>query len=140
MPDKLKFLQEMTRVCTPGGRIILVTWCCRALAPGEKLSADEQTLLDRICAAYFLPAWCSIDRYREIAVSLGLQGIKTDDWSADVQPFWRAVIDTALTPRGLFGLLKSGLGTIRGALVMPLMQQGLRRGLIKFNLLTATKA
>ncbi len=57
-----------------------------------------------------------------------------------MQPFWRAVIDTALTPQGLFGLLKSGLKTIKGAIVMPLMQQGLRRGLIKFNLLTATKA
>ena len=40
----------------------------------------------------------------------------------DVQPFWRAVIDTALTPRGIMGLLRSGLGTIKGALVMPLMQ------------------
>jgi hypothetical protein len=27
-----------------------------------------------------------------------------------------------------------------GALVMPLMQQGLRRGLIKFNLMTCVKA
>jgi tocopherol O-methyltransferase len=143
MPDKRRFMAEMARVCKPGGCIILVTWCCRSLQPGEtELSADEQRMLDQLCKAYYLPQWASIDQYRAIATDLQLQGIRTDDWSADVQPFWRAVIDTALTPRGVFGLLNSlraGLGTIRGALVMPLMQRGLRRGLIKFNLLTATK-
>ena len=104
-----------------------------------------------------------IDTYRDLAVSFGLQNIRTEDWSKEVQPFWRAVIETALTPRGILGLFRSGMGTMRGALVMPLMQQGLRRcvlhapgcllcvltpswlarlilrGLIRFNLLTATR-
>lgn len=140
MPDKRLFMSEMARVCTPGGRIILVTWCCRPLRPDEAaFQADEQRLLDRLCKAYYLPPWASIDTYQGIATDLGLQDIRIDDWSLDVQPFWRAVIDTALTPRGVLGLLRSSLGTIRGALVMPLMQQGLRRGLIRFNLMTATK-
>lgn len=50
------------------------------------------------------------------------QDIKTGDWSAEVQPFWGAVIQTALTPQGFTGLLKAGAGTLRGALVMPLMK------------------
>ena len=141
MPDKQKFMSEMERVAKPGGRIILVTWCCRELQPGEAAFSDgDQRLLDRLCAAYFLPPWVPLSTYSSIASDLGLRDIRTDDWSADVQPFWRAVIETALTPQGVMGLLKSGLGTIKGALVMPLMQQGLRRGLIRFNLLTATKA
>lgn len=70
---------------------------------------------------------------------MGLQDIRTADWSREVTPFWRAVIDTALTWEGFFGLLKSGLGTIKGALVMPLMQQGLRTNVIQFNLLVGTK-
>ena len=37
------------------------------------------------------------------------------------------------------GLLKAGPATVRGGLVMPLMHQGLRRGTIRFNLITATK-
>lgn len=135
MPDKDKFMGEMLRVLKPGGRLILVTWCCR----DGVLTDKEQKLLQRICKAYFLPAWCSINRYAAIADTLGLRGVKTDDWSADVAPFWRAVIDTALTPRGIWGLLKAGLGTLKGALVMPLMQVGLRQGLIRFVLLTGTK-
>lgn len=29
MPDKERFVSELARVCTPGGRIIIVTWCHR---------------------------------------------------------------------------------------------------------------
>ena len=132
-------MAELMRVAAPGGKIILVTWCHRPLAPGEKLTDSEQRLLDQICAAYYLPAWCSMKDYEAIAMEMGMEGIRTADWSRDVQPFWRAVIDTALTPKGFFGLLKSGLGTIKGALVMPLMQAGLRTNLIQFNLLVGTK-
>jgi len=39
----------------------------------------------------------------------------------------------------VLGLLKAGPATLRGGLVMPLMQKGLRDGTIKFNLITATK-
>jgi len=29
MPDKARFVGELARVCMPGGRIIIVTWCHR---------------------------------------------------------------------------------------------------------------
>jgi tocopherol O-methyltransferase len=35
MPDKESFLNELVRVTTPGGRIIIVTWCHRELKSGE---------------------------------------------------------------------------------------------------------
>ena len=37
------------------------------------------------------------------------------------------------------GLARSGFTTLRGALVMPLMTRGYKRGLIKFGLVTAVK-
>jgi len=140
MPDKKKFVGELFRTCKPGGRVIIVTWCHRMLEDGEEaLGEDEQSLLDRICDAYYLPAWCSIGDYKEIAEDLGLQDIKIDDWTAEVQPFWGAVIRTALTMEGIKGLFKAGMTTIRGALVMPLMSQGMKKGTIKFNLITGVK-
>ena len=30
MPDKARFVGELARVCMPGGRIIIVTWCHRS--------------------------------------------------------------------------------------------------------------
>jgi hypothetical protein len=35
--------------------------------PGESgLTPEEQSLLDRICEAYYLPAWCSIADYQKL--------------------------------------------------------------------------
>lgn len=140
MPEKPKFVGELARVCAPGGRIIIVTWCHRVLQPGEAaLKPEEQELLQRICDAYYLPAWCSVADYERLFVANGLTEIKTDDWSELVAPFWGAVIETALTPEGIAGLLKAGWTTIKGSLVMPMMKMGLDQGLIKFVLITATK-
>ena len=141
MPDKQKFIQEMARVCAPNGRILIVTWCHRNLEENEtELAEDEKKLLKRICDAYYLPAWCSSDDYVKLMKDEGLKDIKTADWSLEVRPFWKAVIQTALSFRGIFGLFfKSGPKTLRGALVMPLMRKGLKDGTIKFNLLTARK-
>ena len=33
MPDKAQFVGELCRVTTPGGRVIVVTWCHRSLDP-----------------------------------------------------------------------------------------------------------
>eukprot|EP00878_Enallax_costatus_P041597 GHUV01048418.1.p1 GENE.GHUV01048418.1~~GHUV01048418.1.p1 ORF type:complete len:236 (+),score=55.99 GHUV01048418.1:323-1030(+) len=140
MPDKQRFVNELVRVCAPGGTIIIVTWCHRVLQPGEAgLNAEEQALLDRICEAYYLPAWCSIDDYKKLFEAQGLTDIKTADWSNEVAPFWAEVIKSAMTSNGLMGLLKAGWTTIKGALVMPLMAQGFKMGLVKFNLITARK-
>ena len=140
MPDKKKFVGELARVCAPKGRILIVTWCHRNLKENETdLNEDEQKLLKRICDAYYLPAWCSSDDYVKLMKAEGLKDIKTEDWSLEVRPFWRAVIKTALTWRGVLGLFKSGPETLRGALVMPLMTKGLKDGTIAFNLLTCVK-
>jgi tocopherol O-methyltransferase len=68
-----------------------------------------------------------------------LRDITTADWSAEVAPFWGEVIKTALSVRGVVGLVRAGWGTIRGALVMPLMAQGLRKGLVRFVLISGVK-
>lgn len=31
MPDKAQFINELTRVCKPGGKILIVTWCHRCV-------------------------------------------------------------------------------------------------------------
>ena len=43
MPDKEKFVSELTRVLRPGGRLILVAWTHRDLVAGEaELRPEEQ--------------------------------------------------------------------------------------------------
>jgi tocopherol O-methyltransferase len=45
------------------------------LSPGEAaLKPEEQSLLDRICEAYYLPAWCSIADYEGLFKEAGITG------------------------------------------------------------------
>ncbi|KAJ9540151.1 hypothetical protein OSB04_026657 [Centaurea solstitialis] len=140
MPDKLKFVSELARVAAPGATIIIVTWCHRDLSPTEdSLRPDEKMLLDKICDAFYLPAWCSTADYIKLLESLSLKDIKAADWSENVAPFWPAVIKSALSWNGLTSLLQSGWKTIKGALVMPLMIEGFNKGVIKFSIITCRK-
>ncbi|EOY10208.1 hypothetical protein QUC31_010138 [Theobroma cacao] len=140
MPDKAKFVNELVRVAAPGGKIIIVTWCHRDLLPSEEsLQPWEKKLLNRICNAYYLPEWCSTADYVKLLQSLSLQDIKAADWSQHVAPFWPAVIRSALTWKGFTSLLRSGLKTIKGALVMPVMIEGYKKGVIKFAVITCQK-
>ncbi|KAM7273470.1 hypothetical protein ACFE04_028134 [Oxalis oulophora] len=134
------FVGELARVAAPGGTIIIVTWCHRDLAPTEEsLQPWEKELLGKINKAYYLPDWCSSADYVNLLQSLSLQDIKSEDWTQYVAPFWPAVIRSALTWKGFTSLLRTGLKTIKGALAMPLMIEGYKKGLIKFAIITCRK-
>jgi len=140
MPDKEKFVSELMRVCAPGGKVILVTWCHRDLKPEEtSLTKKETKLLRRINRAYYLPDWCSVQDYIDLLEAQGAEGIRRDDWSYIIAPFWRAVIKSSLNVKSMVGLLRSGFSTIRGAYAMLLMLRGFDKGLIKFGCMTFTK-
>ena len=139
MPDKSKFIQECYRVLKPGGKLILVTWCHRP-TDDSPLSADEQRHLQDIYRVYCLPYVISLPEYVAIAHEVGLNNIHTADWSKAVAPFWHVVIDSAFTPKAIFGLLQAGWTTIVGALSLGLMRRGYERGLIRFGLLYGVKS
>lgn len=138
MPDKSKFMQECYRVLKPGGMLIMVTWCHRPI-DNSPLTPDEEKHLAEIYRVYCLPYVISLPQYEVIAHQLGLQNIRTADWSKAVAPFWDIVIDSAFSPQAIWGLLWSGWGTIQAALSLGLMSRGYERGLIRFGLLCGIK-
>jgi len=140
MPDKRKFLQECYRVLKPGGTLIMATWCHRPTTPDEPLTTDERQHLADIYRVYCLPYVISLPEYEAIARPLTFQNIRTADWSDAVAPFWDKVIESALTPDAIFGLLFSGWTTIQAALALNLMSRGYQRGLVRFGLLCGTKS
>lgn len=139
MPDKVKFMQECSRVLKPGGTLLMVTWCHRPIEQ-HPLTADEQKHLQEIYRVYCLPYVISLPEYEQIARSLPLHNISTADWSTAVAPFWDTVIDSAFNPAAIVGLLFSGWTTIQAALSLGLMKRGYESGLIRFGLLRATKS
>ncbi len=137
MPDKIKFIQECYRVLKPGGTLIMVTWCHRPV--DTPLTTDERKHLQEIYRVYCLPYVISLPEYEAIANQVGLQNIRTADWSKAVAPFWDVVIDSAFTPSAIWGLLLSGWSTIQAALSLGLMRRGYESGLIRFGLLCGNK-
>lgn len=67
-------------------------------------------------AAYYLPAWVPASEYANLAQELGLDDIRTDDWSEFVLPFWPAVIRSALIPGNFIRMFRSGMITVKGAI------------------------
>ncbi|MBD2166717.1 methyltransferase domain-containing protein [Calothrix membranacea FACHB-236] len=138
MPNKIKFMQECYRVLKPGGKLIMVTWCHRPI-DNAPLTDDERKHLQDIYRVYCLPYVISLPEYAAIANQISLQNIRTADWSQAVAPFWDFVIDSAFTPKAIWGLLTAGWTTIVGALSLGLMSRGYQRGLIRFGLLCGDK-
>ena len=58
------------------------------------LELDEQALLDRICEAYYLPAWCSIADYQRHFEAEGLQVAAI--WPTNVREWCSALAYVAL--------------------------------------------
>jgi tocopherol O-methyltransferase len=140
MPDKNKFVDELVRVTTPGGRIIIVTWCHRELKQGETaLRPREQALLHKINDAYFLPEWCPSSTYVKYAKKLGLVDVRNDDWSEFIAPFWPAVFKSALKPRNFIRMLRSGMTVIKATIASLWMLRGFKRDIVKFVIITARK-
>ena len=137
MPDKRHHLQVCADMLTPGGLLLMATWCHRPLPP--VLSPREQRSLRRLYRAYHLPYIISMPEYARFAAEIGYTEVTTDDWTQAVAPFWPAVVRSALHPRSLKGLIQAGWPTIWGALSMGLMIRGYRSGLIRFGVLKGRK-
>jgi tocopherol O-methyltransferase len=136
MPDKVAWLQECYRLLKPGGKLLMATWCHRpTYSLAGSLSPSEQQQLAWIYEVYGLPYVVSVPEYEAIADHCGFREVKTADWTQAVAPFWDEVIASALTPEALIGLTQAGMGTVRGALALWPMRQGMQSGLIRYGLL-----
>ncbi|USR89536.1 methyltransferase domain-containing protein [Phormidium yuhuli AB48] len=138
MPDKTRFLDECYRLLKPGGTLMLATWCHRPLDSG-RLSATEVEHLRQLYQIYHLPYVISLPEYEAIAQGIGFENVQTEDWSPAVAPFWDVVLESALDPKVILGVLLSGWETIQGAFAINLMREGYQSGLIRYGVLCGRK-
>ena len=135
--DKPRLFQVFYEVLQPGGQFLMATWCHRPTPP--ELSESDHKLLKKIGKLYHLPPMVSRPALEVYAAKAGFTEVTSVDWSQAVEPFWKAVIKTALRWQSVGGLLRAGLSTIKGAWAMRYMQQGFKRGLIEFAVLQGRK-
>jgi len=140
MPDKRRFVDELGRLCAPGGCVSLVTWCHRDLDAAATLKKRERAVLGLINACYYLPAWCSGATYEGLfAEKKSFKPARVEDWTGRIAPFWPAVLKSSLTLSSLRKLAGTGVKTVRGAVAIGLMILGYKIGTVKFVALAANK-
>lgn len=142
MPDKPRFVEELARLCAPGGAVSCVTWCHRDLEPDKRLGRVERAVLGAINYCYYLPKWCSGADYRSLfgkQPGFASSKIVVEDWTRNIAPFWPAVFRSALRWRSLRGLMRTGIRTARGAVAILLMIVGYRIGTVKFVAVAANR-
>ena len=137
IPEKENMINRFYEVLKPGGKFLMATWCIRNEPP--TLSPDEQKLLQKIGKLYHIPPMISIEEYRKLVQKTGFEQIQTDDWTVAVSPFWKAVIQSAMSLSSFAGLLRAGWPAIRGAWAMQYMIKGYRMGTLKFGVIQGIK-
>ena len=149
MPSKEKFFQEIHRVLRPGGAVVMATWCTRAVggpreepvSPEKPLTTHESSRLARVYKEWALPYFISVQRYAALAQELGMEHVRTADWTKYAAPTWpHAVLEGW---HGLLWLLGRGPAvfyrTLRDVFAIWHMYRGYEEGTIVYGILTARK-
>lgn len=88
MPDKKRYVEEMSRVLKPKGNMVVATWCERDPVP--IFTAEERKTLNFLYAEWSHPFFISLGKYKEYLDGTGLlEQVETADWTDQTLPSWR---------------------------------------------------
>jgi len=140
MPDKEKYVQEMTRVLKPGGRIVIATWCQREEGD-KKFTPAERKTLDYLYGEWTHPYFISIEEYGRIMERTGkLAEVTTDDWAVETLPAWRHSVWVGVwDPWPVVKRPYLWWKVIRDAWCLEVMHRAFTNGLMEYGMMTATK-
>jgi len=143
MPDKKKYVEEMVRVLAPAGKLVVATWCERDPIP--PFTNDERNTLDFLYAEWSHPYFISLNRYKEhLLGTSSLATVEIADWTEQTLPSWRHSIWVGIwspffwlkivlkRPLGFLGLL-------REAYTLERYHRSMRKGLMIYGMMRATK-
>ncbi|GIL75531.1 hypothetical protein Vretifemale_5307, partial [Volvox reticuliferus] len=143
MPDKKKYVEEMTRVLKPGGTLVIACWCQReetAAAPfSTKDKEDLQFLYDEWAHPYFI----SIQEFERLMKGTGkLQDVKTDNWNRNTLASWRHSIWVGVFDPWIvvFKGPRIWYKTVREIVTLERMHQAFANGLMEYGMMAGTKA
>jgi len=139
MPDKEKYVQEMTRVLKPGGRIVIATWCQRETPP--EFTPKERKTLDYLYGEWTHPYFISIEEYQRIMDRTGsLSEIVIDDWATETIPAWRHSVWVGVwDPWPVIKRPYLWWKVVRDAWCLEVMHRAFTDGLMQYGMATASK-
>ncbi|PNH02628.1 putative tocopherol O-methyltransferase, chloroplastic [Tetrabaena socialis] len=143
MPDKKKYVEEMTRVLKPGGTLVIACWCQREETPAAPFSpadkADLQFLYDEWAHPYFI----SIEEFGRLMNGTGkLQAVTTANWNQNTLASWRHSIWVGVFDPWI--VISKGpriwYKTVREIVTIERMHQAFATGLMEYGMMTGTKS
>lgn len=141
MPDKKKYVEEMTRVLKPGGKLVIATWCQRD-DTNRPFTSNERRMLDFLYSEWTHPYFISIQDYAKLMDNTNkLVSIKTADWTPQTIASWlHSIWVGVFDPMPVFSRPKLWWKTFRDGLTLVRMHKSFRSGLMEYGMMTGTKA
>ncbi|KAJ8908067.1 hypothetical protein NDN08_008164 [Rhodosorus marinus] len=140
MPDKQKYIEEMTRVLKPGGKLIVACWCQRESPP--KFSEEERSRLQFLYDEWSHPFFISIEQFARFMKGTGsLEKIGTDNWVQQTIASWRhSILVGVINPWPVvFSSPVVWWKVIREIVCLERMHRAFRDGLMTYGMIKAVK-
>lgn len=141
MPDKKKYVEEMTRVLKPGGKIVIATWCQRETTPETPLTETEKSNLRFLYEEWSHPYFVSIEEYGRMLEGTGSYAtVGIDDWARFTLPAWRHSIWVGVwDPWPVVARPGVWYKTVRDAICLERMHRAFTRGLMRYGMIRGEK-
>lgn len=143
MPDKRKYVEEMSRVLAPGGNLVIAVWCERDPVP--TFTNEERTSLKFLYEEWSHPYFISINAFGRLLEETGhLDIVVTDDWTEQTLPSWRHSVWVGVWSPWYWMKVtaqrpKAFLGFVRDAYTLERYHRAMKRGLLTYGMMKARK-
>jgi len=142
MPDKKKYVEEMTRVLAPGGTLAVATWCQREETPATPFSDEDKINLHFLYEEWAHPYFVSKEEYARIMTGTGqLEGVVADDWTPQTIDSWRHSIWVGVWDPWI--VVSKGpkiwYRTLREIVTLERMHRAFDRGLMEYGMIKSVK-
>jgi len=143
MPDKKKYVEEMTRVLAPGGHLAIATWCQRHSEEGKNpLTEEEKNDLQFLYDEWAHPYFISIQDYDNILNETGhFDKVQSNDWTVPTIASWRHSIWVGVVDPWI--VVRKGpvvwYKTVREIVTLERMHRAFASGLMQYGMIKGTK-
>eukprot|EP00873_Tetraselmis_striata_P009760 jgi/Tetstr1/430024/TSEL_019885.t1 len=142
MPDKKKYVEEMTRVLAPGGTLAVATWCQREETPDTPFTEEDKVNLNFLYEEWAHPYFVSKEEYGRIMEGTGaLESVVADDWTPQTIDSWRHSIWVGVWDPWIvvFKGPKIWYRTLREIVTLERMHRAFDRGLMEYGMIKSVK-
>jgi len=142
MPDKKRYVEEMSRVLSPGGTLAIATWCQRHETRDRPFTEKEKGQLKFLYEEWTHPYFISIEDYENILKGTKvLDRVYTADWTDETIASWRHSIWVGVVDPWI--VMRKGpkiwYSVVREIVTLERMHRAFADGLMEYGMIRGTK-